>query len=316
MRHKMILLSINIGLLILLFTTSISAAPYTIRFGGEGPGNILGYPISGNPVVTSKSNQPRNVTGSNPHQGVDLRAVSGTEVRAICSGWVTSQNATSTYDLIFECDVNGDGLKNDNLQIFYDHLSAVGFVANNTFIASGTKVAESGSEGGKTDPHLHFGPRTDRLGTKVWVRAEPYYNWNNSYNYGRDMDFISTVSWSNNVAKIVAYDMSLGIKNSLNSNSATLYHRIDGTSTWSSVQMVKSGDYYSYDFSKAYSNLQVINWMVRVDNPNTSATYKSAFMIPKYEQPSTNPNGTTNNYDYYKCTIVSAGGGCNAIVTP
>lgn len=77
--------------------------------------------------------------------------------------------------------------------------------------------------------------------------------------------------------------------------------------------MTKSGDNYSYNLRNIYNNGQIINWMAKGDSPFTSASYKSSFMIPKYKQPNSNPNATTNKYDYYKCTM---GGSCSAIVTP
>lgn len=296
----------------MIFSPNVYAADYTIGFGGVGPGvgSIdLNTPISGFPAVTSQWNQPRSI-GTNPHRGVDLRASLGTRVDAVCNGFVTYQSGT---DLKFVCDVNGDGINNDSLEIFYDHLSAVGFVTTNAYVYEGTKIALSGDENDTVSPHLHFGTRTSRLGTTVWTRNEPYYRWTSNWNYGRDLDFISLVGWTSNTASIVAYEMALGIKSSLNSNSATLYHRLDGNSVWNSVQMTKSGDNYTYNLSNIYSNGQVINWMVKVDNPHTTSSYKSAFMIPKYKQPDSNPNATTNKYDYYKCTI---GGSCTAIETP
>lgn len=106
--------------------------------------------------------------------------------------------------------------------------------------------------------------------------------------------------------------MALGVKKSLNSNSVTLYHRKDGTASWSSVQMTKSGDNFSYNLGNLYSTSTVIHWMVKAVNPYTTG-YNAAFMIPKYAQPDANPNATANAYDYYKCTV---GGACTAIVTP
>ncbi|QTH40870.1 M23 family metallopeptidase [Cohnella sp. LGH] len=316
--NKKLSLFLFITLISTIFTTSVSAT-YNIRFGGVGPGAgtlNLATPITGYPDVNSQWNQPRLVDGSNPHQGVDLYATSGTRVNAICNGFVTYQNDTTAYELALKCDVNGDGLNNDNLEIYYDHLDDVGFVGTSStnLVTKGTQIAESGNEGGKVGAHLHYGTRTSRSGTMVWTRTEPYYRWTSNWNYGRDLDFISLVTWTNNVAKVVAYEVDSGVKSSLNSNSVTLYHRKDGTSNWISVQMTKSGDNFSYDLNNVYTTSEVVNWMVKADNPHTAATYKSAFMIPKYDQPSSSPNSTSNKYDYYKCTM--GGSACTAIVTP
>ncbi|MDQ8737150.1 M23 family metallopeptidase [Paenibacillus sp. LHD-38] len=289
MNKKFSFTIVNLTLILILIATSVSAAPYDISFGGVGPAADtldLATSISGFPVVTSQWNQPRS-TGTNPHQGIDIRAQTPTDVNAVCDGWVTSQNATSTYHLILKCDTNGDGLNNDNLKIYYDHLSAVGFITSSTTkITEGTKVALSGNENGGTSYHLHFGTRTSRSGTMVWTRNEPYYRWTSNWNYGRDLDFISLVTWTNNIAKVVSYEVASGIKKSLNSNSVTLFHRKDGTASWSSVQMTKSGDEFSYNLGSLYTTGEIINWMVRSQNPYTSG-YNYAFMIPKYEQPTT-----------------------------
>lgn len=312
MNKKLFTSSLLIVLILVMLSTSVYATHYDIKFGGVGPGAStldLITPISGYPVVTSSYNEPRDI-GTNPHNGIDIRAYMNTRVNAICDGWVTHQNDTSTYYLRLRCDVNGNGVNDDDLEIYYNHLEDVGFVSNNVYISAGTKVAESGDENGAVAPHLHFGTRTYRSGTYVWMRNEPYYRWTSNWNYGKDLDFISYAAWTNDVASVNAYAYTVGTKVPLNYGDVDLYHRLDGNVAWQGpVNMSKSGDTYSYDLDNIYDNNDVIHWMVRARRPGLSG-YDVAFMIPKFRQPDSNPNATSYKYAYYKCTM---GGTCTAV---
>lgn len=63
-----------------------------------------------------------------------------TRVNAVCDGFVTFQSGT---ELSLTCDVNGDGINNDSLEVYFDHLEKVNFVVTNSYISAGTKIAES-----------------------------------------------------------------------------------------------------------------------------------------------------------------------------
>ncbi|GIO16479.1 hypothetical protein J19TS2_60340 [Cohnella xylanilytica] len=314
-------LSMLVALVLLLSTGATAlAADYTIVFGGVGPGGgtySLGQPLStGYSAVTSKWNQPRNVTsGTNPHRGVDVTAAMNTNVLAVCDGWILSQDDGTENYLEFMCDRNGDNTKNDDLKIYYDHVEEVGFVANNVKVTKGTKIAESGDEDGAYDPHLHFGAKAVRTGTtEVWMRNEPYYRSVSAWNYGKDLDFISNVSWNaGDTISVSSYVMNNGTPSDV---TAVAFHRANGTSTWTSSTMTKSGTgksaVFTFDLGNTYSTGTVVNVMVRATRPGLTV-YDDAFMIPKYAQPAENPNSTANKYDYFSCTIGQTA--CTAVVT-
>jgi hypothetical protein len=299
---------------LLLITDTVMAYSYTTVFRGVGPSLQFGPPIDGFPPITSKNNQPRS-SGTNPHRGTDVRASVGTPVLAVCNGFVESQSSSS-YELVLECDRDGDKIADDNLWVKHDHLETVGFVSTGSYVTKGTQIATSGDEGGKYAPHLHFGAMSYRDGVgRVWERNQPHYSGTSSWNYGNDTDFISYVRWNSSSTPVVrSYVMSDGNKISINSGDAVLFHRKDGTSTWSATTMTKSGDDFYYDLSNKYASGTVVNWMVRVTRSDLSSSYyRVGFMIPKYAQPEEDPNASSYKYDYYKCSI---GGGCSAVETP
>lgn len=150
-------------------------------------------------------------------------------------------------------------------------------------------------------------------GCVPWTRNEPYYRWTSTWNNGKDLDFISYVTWTNNVASVNAYAYTVGTKVPLNYGDVDLFHRLDGNVAWQGpINMSKSGDTYTYDLDNIYDSNDVIHWMVRARRPGLSG-YDVAFMIPKFTQPNSDPNATSYAYDYYKCTI---GGTCTAIEMP
>lgn len=311
-------------LVVTLSTALVQAATYNystvIAFSGVGPGGgtyNFGPPIAGFPGVNSSWNQPRSTNSTNstnPHQGADVKAGTPTRVDAVCDGFVTYQNDTTTYELFMTCDRNGNKVKDDDLQVKYDHLSKVGFQDDNTWIAKGTQVAESGSEGGAYPPHLHFGALANRGdGKTVWVRNEPYYRWTSYWNTGNDIDFISWVRWnSTDTAVVRAYTMDDRVHEEIRAGLAKIYHRVDNTGTWSVDTPTKSGDDFSFDLGNRYPVGTVVNWMFRIERTDladlaasdpTKDYYRWAFMIPKYARPNENPNSVAYKYDYYRCTI-------------
>lgn len=136
-----------------------AAANYTIVFDNNfpQPQGIVNYgsPLPTYPVINSKWNQPRN-TGTNPHNGVDLRASNGTNILAPYGGWVIHITPSSSrpYDIEFLVDANGDRVQNDG-----DY--RIRFYHNNSrksegYYTKGAIIGTSGNQGG-VDPHLHFG---------------------------------------------------------------------------------------------------------------------------------------------------------------
>ena len=87
--------------------------------------------------------------GSALHTGLDFQADSGTPVLAAAGGVVVSEEIHSAYGNMVEIDHGND------LVTRYAHASKV-FVKKGDLIKRGQKIAEVGTTGRSTGPHLHF----------------------------------------------------------------------------------------------------------------------------------------------------------------
>jgi murein DD-endopeptidase MepM/ murein hydrolase activator NlpD len=83
------------------------------------------------------------------HQGLDFPAPVGTAVLSAAGGVVVTQEAQPNYGLVVEVDHGNEVLTR------YAHLSRT-FVKKGDLIKRGQKMAEVGSTGRSTGPHLHF----------------------------------------------------------------------------------------------------------------------------------------------------------------
>lgn len=88
------------------------------------------------------------------HEGVDFSADSGTPIKAAASGVVIMAERHSSYGNIVEID-HGDGLTTR-----YAHASKL-LVTVGAVVKRGQEIAEVGSTGRSTGPHLHFEVRVD-----------------------------------------------------------------------------------------------------------------------------------------------------------
>jgi murein DD-endopeptidase MepM/ murein hydrolase activator NlpD len=101
------------------------------------PGSLFGWridPISGRSAL---------------HTGIDFAGVPGTPIQAAAGGIVTAQEYHAQYGNLIEID-HGNGLSS-----LYAHASKV-FVHRGDLVKRGQKIAEIGSSGRSTGPHLHF----------------------------------------------------------------------------------------------------------------------------------------------------------------
>ena len=87
--------------------------------------------------------------GSALHTGLDFQAESGTPILAAAGGVVVVQDVHSAYGNMVEIDHGND------LITRYAHASKV-FVKKGDLIKRGQKIAEVGTTGRSTGPHLHF----------------------------------------------------------------------------------------------------------------------------------------------------------------
>ena len=83
------------------------------------------------------------------HEGLDFPAVAGTPIYAAAGGVVVVQQAHPAYGNMVEIDHGNDLLTR------YAHASQV-FVKSGDVVKRGQKIAEIGTTGRSTGPHLHF----------------------------------------------------------------------------------------------------------------------------------------------------------------
>jgi murein DD-endopeptidase MepM/ murein hydrolase activator NlpD len=95
--------------------------------------------------------------GSALHTGLDFQAESGSPILAAAGGVVVTQEYHGAYGNMVEVDHGNE------LITRYAHASKV-FVKKGDLIKRGQKIAEVGTTGRSTGPHLHF---------EVWVEGVP-----------------------------------------------------------------------------------------------------------------------------------------------
>ncbi len=272
------------------------AADYSITFD-DYPVSIVNYdsPLATYSVVTSKWNQPRSI-GTNPHNGVDLRASIGTTVYAPYNGWITHISGVGGTDIAFIVDVNKNVVMDDgDYKIRFYHLNSR---QPEGYKVKGLQIGSSGDKG-TSQPHLHFGNCASSGGVR-WFRTEPNYRHLSSsyWNSGKDLDSYSAVTWSNNTAYFTAYEMTVGDKDYFEVN---LFYRTVTGGTWiDGGVLTRSGDDYRYDFTGKFPVGTNVQWMFRLKLSDVS---QNAFGKAKFFKPDNNPNATTNAYAYWSNTI-------------
>lgn len=105
-------------------------------------------PING--IVSSEFGL-RNVNNpivSKNHTGIDVAANQGTVIHAAMEGTVTISSTTGDYGYHIE-------IQNQDVTTLYGHCSKL-YVKQGDYISQGQEIAEVGSTGKSTGPHLHF----------------------------------------------------------------------------------------------------------------------------------------------------------------
>ena len=113
--------------------------------------NII-WPLKG--TITSKfgSRTPTDIVSSN-HKGIDIGADIGTEIKAAMDGIVVAASSQGDYGKYIQ-------IKNNSVSTLYAHCSKL-YTIEGAYIKQGEKIAEVGSTGKATGPHLHFEIRID-----------------------------------------------------------------------------------------------------------------------------------------------------------
>ena len=135
--------------------------------------------IRGNSIRNTFGMVRRNEDGTDrPHQGVDLPAPIGTNIKAVSSGEIVQVRDKGDYGLqILHRFRNKSG---DIRYAFYAHLSKVS-VKEGDLVKPGMYIGQTGISGNadKSSPHLHFEIRTRyRVYTGLGGRVDPmpYFN--------------------------------------------------------------------------------------------------------------------------------------------
>ena len=105
-------------------------------------------PIEG--IVSSEfgAREVDNPIVSKNHMGIDIAANTGTEIKAAMDGEVTISSTEGSYGYHIQ-------IKNNDITTMYAHCSKL-LVNVGDNITKGQVIAEVGSTGNSTNPHLHF----------------------------------------------------------------------------------------------------------------------------------------------------------------
>ncbi len=127
-------------------TTSVNTELKKIDDSSVNGVYLAQKPISG--IITSRFGSRESIR-SYPHNGLDIAAPYGTQIKAACDGKVTFSGDNGSYGnlIIVDC---GNGV-----QIYYGHCSKLYSKVGDT-VKAGDVIAAVGSTGNSTGNHLHF----------------------------------------------------------------------------------------------------------------------------------------------------------------
>ena len=109
-----------------------------------------GWPVEGGWISSNFGSRMHPMTGKKQfHRGVDIPGKRGAAVLAVADGVVIKSEKNGNYGWLVELD-HGDGIAT-----LYSHNSVNNVVVGET-VKKGQKIAEVGSSGRATGPHVHF----------------------------------------------------------------------------------------------------------------------------------------------------------------
>lgn len=112
---------------------------------------IATLPISG--TITSRYGVSSTIRSST-HTGLDIAAAKGTPIKVIANGVVTFADKKGAYGYLVKVD-HGNGV-----ETWYAHTSKM-YVTAGQSVKAGDVIADVGSTGNSTGPHLHLEVRVD-----------------------------------------------------------------------------------------------------------------------------------------------------------
>lgn len=109
-----------------------------------------GWPVKGGWVSSSFGSRMHPISGKKQfHRGVDIPGKLGGSVLAVADGVVTRAGKNTTYGWVIEID------HGDDFTTLYSH-NRKNLVAVGETVSKGQTIAEIGSTGRSTGPHVHF----------------------------------------------------------------------------------------------------------------------------------------------------------------
>lgn len=109
-----------------------------------------GWPVRGGWVSSTFGSRMHPMTGKKQfHQGVDIPGKVGAHVLAVAEGVVTRSQHTGDYGWVIEID------HGDDYATLYSH-NRKNLVLQGQTVTKGESIAEVGSTGRSTGPHVHF----------------------------------------------------------------------------------------------------------------------------------------------------------------
>lgn len=132
----------------------VAAGAAAVPGQGVLAGRLVTMPVEGR-VSSTFGPRVHPITGEHKaHNGLDVAAPTGTDVRALSDGTVVATGERGGYGLTVEVDHGG------GVTTRYAHLSAID-VAVGDRLAVGATLGAVGSTGFSTGPHLHLEVRRD-----------------------------------------------------------------------------------------------------------------------------------------------------------
>ncbi|MFJ4874466.1 M23 family metallopeptidase [Streptomyces sp. NPDC088745] len=119
-------------------------------------------------TLTSTYGQSGSMWSSGQHTGLDFAAPTGTPVKAVHGGTVTSAGWSGSYGYRVVLELK------DGTEIWYCHLSQMN-VAAGTGVATGQTIGNVGATGNVTGPHLHLEVHTPGgagVDPAAWLRGK------------------------------------------------------------------------------------------------------------------------------------------------
>jgi len=109
-----------------------------------------GWPVKGGWVSSNFGSRMHPISGKKQfHRGVDIPGKLGGAVLAVADGVVTRSEKNTTYGWLVEID------HGDSITTLYSH-NRKNMVAQGETVVKGQQIAEIGSTGRSTGPHVHF----------------------------------------------------------------------------------------------------------------------------------------------------------------